>query len=78
MEHSEANNSSVPDVCRLVVTSGQAYGAKQWLSTLARQHERLTYIMIRNDRKLQSKHITFFFFAVLNSINPLFEVLFNC
>ncbi|KAL6313916.1 hypothetical protein AAG906_011643 [Vitis piasezkii] len=53
VEHSEVDNSSVPEVCQHFVTSGHAYGAKQWLSTLVRQHERLTYIMVRNDRRPQ-------------------------
>ena len=42
-----------------------AYGAKHWLSTSVRQHERLTYIMARNNPSPKGQHITIF--PVLNS-----------
>lgn len=57
VEHSEADDSSVPEMFQALVTSGHAYGAKHWLGNLVRQCERLGHIMARSDPKPGGRHI---------------------
>nr|XP_029123237.1 homeobox-leucine zipper protein ROC2-like [Elaeis guineensis] len=49
VEHVEVDDSGVHDMYKAVVSSGLAFGAKRWLSTLERQCERLASISAINN-----------------------------
>lgn len=48
VEHLECQKSLVDSLYRVIVNSGQAFGARRWMATLQRQCERLLFFMATN------------------------------
>lgn len=48
MEHLECQKTTVHTLYRSVISSGMAFGAKRWVTTLRLQCERLVFFMATN------------------------------